>query len=171
MKKRIIISPLHYARMVTRLLTEPGRFFSESTEKAEAGESFVFLFMASSLYTLGVYAVSGSSIPVKTLSAFFINTFGMCLVAMLVGHITLLTFFRKRQNFSKLIIIYASSFGVTSLVSWVPYFLWFTEPWKWSLIGIGLTRCCGLKWYQAVLAVLMTLLIISGVFLSLYSMI
>jgi hypothetical protein len=47
--------------------------------------------------------------------------------------------------------IYALCSGVTLLVAWIPYFVIFTEPWKWYLIGTGLTKSCGMKLKEALL--------------------
>jgi len=50
--------------------------------------------------------------------------------------------------------------GVTLLFSWVPILSWFTEAWKFYLIGVGLTRCCKLSIAQSALYIILMVLLL-----------
>jgi hypothetical protein len=59
----------------------------------------------------------------------------------------------RTVTFARFLGVYALSSGVTLLASWVPFFALLTEPWKWWLIGTGMTRRFGLRWQQALLII------------------
>ena len=52
------------------------------------------------------------------------------------------------------------------LVSWLPFFVWLTEPWKWWLIGRGMTQALGFRWTQALLIIVISFSIIALFFWS-----
>jgi len=53
------------------------------------------------------------------------------------------------------------------LASWIPLFVWLTEPWKWMLIIIGLVKGCGFRWVEAILVVAVSIFIVILLFWSL----
>jgi len=73
----------------------------------------------------------------------------------------------KRVSFPRLFSLYAYATGVTLLASWIPLFVWITEPWKWMLIIIGMVKGCGFKWMQAILVVVVSIFIVVLFFWSL----
>ena len=73
----------------------------------------------------------------------------------------------KRVSFQKLFSVYAYATSVTLLASWIPLFIWLTEPWKWMLIVIGMVKGCGFKWMQAILIVAVSIFIVMLFFWSL----
>ena len=73
------------------------------------------------------------------------NAVGMVFILAGLAFAVMTVSIGKKVGFVRLFGIYALCSGVTLLVSWVPYLALFTEPWKWYLIGTGLTKGCGLK--------------------------
>jgi hypothetical protein len=86
-------------------------------------------------------------------SILFVNAAAMPLIAAGVGFMITTMIFRRRSGFERFFAVYAFSAGVTLLVAWIPLFLWFSEPWKWVLTGIGLVKGCGLRWFQALVVI------------------
>lgn len=76
----------------------------------------------------------------------------------------------KRVSFPRLFSVYAYATGVTLLASWIPLFIWLTEPWKWMLIIFGMVKGCGLKWMQAILVVAVSIFIVVLFFWSIVQM-
>jgi len=76
-------------------------------------------------------------------------------------------FFGKRVPFPHFFEIFALSFGASLLAAWVPYFIFLTEPWKWRLTGLELMKVCNLKWFQAVIIIGITIMVIIFFFWSL----
>ena len=76
---------------------------------------------------------------------FFANAVGMTFIGAGLGYLVMTMCMGKKVGFDRLFSVYALSAGVTLLASWVPFFIWLTEPWRWWLIGTGLVRACGFK--------------------------
>jgi hypothetical protein len=62
-------------------------------------------------------------------------------------------FLGRSVTFKRLFSIYAFSSGLTLLAAWIPFFIWFTEPWKWWLIGTGMARSCGFRSRQIIMII------------------
>ncbi len=97
----------------------------------------------------------GSSHPKLAIIAgiFFINAIGMPLVAAGLGYMVMTLMMGRQVGFARFFSVYALSSGVTLLVSWVPFFLVFSEPWKWYLIASGMVGGFGFKWVQVLLII------------------
>ena len=88
---------------------------------------------------------------------YMFNAVGMVFILAGLAFAVMTVSIGKKVGFVRLFGIYALCSGVTLLVSWVPYLALFTEPWKWYLIGIGMTRGCGLKLKEALLIMAISL--------------
>jgi hypothetical protein len=96
-----------------------------------------------------------------------INAIAMPFIAAGTGFMVMTMTIGKRVTFTKLFAVYAFAGGVTMLASWIPLFVWVTEPWKWLLIALGMVKGCGLRWMQAVLIIGISIFILVLFFLSL----
>jgi len=76
-----------------------------------------------------------------------------------LGYLVMTLSIGRKVPFARLFSIYALCSGVTLLVAWVPFFVVFTEPWKWYLIGTGLTKACGVRLRETVLIITLSLAI------------
>jgi len=159
----------YYFRTLTRILAEPRRFFLELKETNGFRKPIAFLVVSSVIFTLASMIVATPSEPLKAIVIYLVNAMGMSFITMVLGYLTMVTIFGKRVSFSRLFTIYSLASGVTLLVSWVPYFIWFTEPWKWWIIGSGFVNACGFRWYQALVIIAVTLFIMISSFLALFS--
>jgi len=164
-----IFSVRTYFRTLTGVLNNPRRYFSDQAEKGEFKKPAVFLIVSSLIFTAASYIVTNPPDPLKAIAIYFVNALGMSLIATVLGYLTMVLLFGRRVPFSRLFYIFSLSSGVTLLASWVPYFIWFTEPWKWWLIGVGLVVGCGFRWYQALIIIFVTVFIMVGFFWALFS--
>lgn len=87
--------------------------------------------------------------PALMFAVFLANAVGMVLISSVIGYLVVMLTMGRCQTFTRFFSIYAFAAGATLLASWIPYFVWLTEPWKWWLIAIGLVHGCGFNWKQS----------------------
>ena len=148
-----------YVETVFSIMGHPRRFFSELPQSSGMTQSLGFLFLSAGFFSF-------ASLMNSDLQNFFItggihmfNAVGMVFVLAGLGYVVMTLSIGRKVRFTRLFSIYALSAGVTLLVSWVPYVVIFTEPWKWWLIGTGITKGCGLKLKEALLIMAISLAI------------
>ncbi|MBU0736229.1 MAG: hypothetical protein KKG10_18995, partial [Proteobacteria bacterium] len=125
-----------YFQSLTRLLSSPSRFFSELPYETGFRQPLGFLMMSSlfftgaSLTTIGENQIlmSGILLVNAVVMPFIIAGISFMVMTMSIG---------KRVTFARLFSVVVFATGVTLLASWIPLFVWLTEPWKWLLIILG----------------------------------
>ena len=90
------------------------------------------------------------AVPVGLQGLFIMTALGYLVMVLSIG---------KKVTFASLFSIYALCSGVALLVAWIPYFVIFTEPWKWYLFGTGLKNSCGMKLKEVTLIIGLSLTI------------
>jgi hypothetical protein len=148
-----------YVQAVFGILGRPRKFFNELPLTIGIKESLIFLVMSALFFC----AASLMNIRQHTFylmgGIYLFNAVGMVFIMAGLGYLVMTLSIGKKVPFARLFSIYAICSGVTLLVSWVPYFILFTEPWKWYLIGTGLTKGCGLKIKEAAVMIALSLTI------------
>lgn len=142
-----------YFQALAKVLGEPGAFFSELPHGNRFKQSFGFLLVSSGFFSGASLLTRQFAQPLLTSFIFFINAVGMTVVAAGLGYMLMSMFFGKKVTFSRLFAVYAFAAGVTLLASWIPLFIWLTEPWKWVLIGMGLTKSCDFRWNETIVVI------------------
>ena len=142
-----------YFQALSKMLGEPRHFFSELPVDLGFIKPLGFLIVSSIFFTGASVVSSMPSNPLYLGSIFFINAVGMVLIASGLGYMVMVMFLGKPVSFKRLFSIYAFSSGLTLLAAWIPFFIWFTEPWKWWLIGTGLARSCGFRSWQIIMII------------------
>ncbi len=141
-----------YSYSLIQLLIEPGLFFKELAEKTTLRRTLGFMVICCCFFAGASLLTGAYTRPVWIMAIiFFVNASGMILISSLLGYTTMVMILGKRTSFSIVFSLYAFSSGVTFFLSWLPFMLWFTEPWKWWLIYTGFRHTCRLSWKQAVL--------------------
>ena len=140
----------YYFQTLTILIREPKKFFMGLQGEAGLKKPLGFLIVSSILFALAGILGNIYTNPFVMGSIFLVNALGMVFIAAGLGYIVMTLTIGKKVGFNTFFSIYAFSSGVTLLASWVPFFFWLTEPWKWWLIGTGMVKCCGFKTIQAV---------------------
>lgn len=155
-----------YFQALTRLLCAPGQFFYELPEDLGFRQPFGFLLI-SSLFFTGASLIHIQANTILMAGILFANAVGMPFITSGIGFMVIAITTGRRVMFAKLFSVYAFAGGVTLLASWIPLFVWFTEPWKWLLITMGLVKGCGLQWMHAILIIGVSILITVLFFCSL----
>ncbi|GBC60554.1 hypothetical protein DENIS_1511 [Desulfonema ishimotonii] len=137
-----------YLSGLSRILSEPRRFFSELPPDMGMVPPLIFLMLSGLVFT-GASLMTAVQNPLMSAVILFVNAVGMAFVTSGVGYGVMVLTVGRRVSYTRFFTIYAFSSGVTILASWLPVFLWISEPWKWWLIGTGMTRSLDLKRSQA----------------------
>ena len=142
-----------YFHALTGIVREPRRFFSGLPPDMRLKRPLGFLLVSSLFFTAAGLVSNMPSNPVFLGGVLFVNAVGMVFIAAGLGYMLMVMFMGKRVTFSLFFSVYAFSSGVTLLASWLPFFVWLTEPWKWWLIWTGMTKGLGFRWTQTVLII------------------
>lgn len=140
-----------YVRALTRILGQPRRFFAEFPPDQGFIKPVGFLVLSSLFFTGASLMVNVYTQPALMGAILFVNAVGMALIASTLGFLVVFLTMKRYRPFSRFFSIYAFAAGATLLASWIPNFIWLTEPWKWWLIAVGLVHGCGFNWKQAIL--------------------
>jgi hypothetical protein len=128
-------------------------------------KSLGFLAVSCVISTMAALATNDPINPLKEGAVYFLNGMGMALVAAGFGFMIMTMFMEKKIPFARFLSIYALAWGTTVLVAWIPWAVWMAEPWKWWLIGTGLTAGLGFKTRHAV-ALLVSSIVVMMIFFS-----
>ncbi len=147
-----------YSYSLIQLLIEPGLFFKELVEKTTLRRTLGFMVICCGFFAGASLLTGAYSKPVWIMAGvFFVNAAGMIIISSLLGFTAMVLIFGKRSSFSIIFSLYTFASGVTLFISWLPFLLWFTEPWKWWLIYTGFKNTCGFTWKQALIILLVSI--------------
>lgn len=150
-------SRLTYFQILNRMLVSPGQFFGHDIQGIHLGRAMGLLILSSLFFTLaGLNLLQHSSLVMSVIH--FLNALIMPSISAVIGYVLIKKGLRQPVGFSKVFTVYALASGLTLLMSWIPLFLFITEPWKWFLIGLGMVKRCGLSWRQALFVITVTVL-------------
>jgi len=155
-----------YFRTLSGVLAEPRRFFSELHPGAGMFQPLMFLIVSSLLFTGGSFMGTGETLSIAG-GILFVNAVGMVFIASAFGYLILVMMAGRRVGYGRFFTVYALSAGVTLLASWIPFFLWITEPWKWWLIGTGMIHYLGLTRTRAWIVIGLSIAVMVLLFQSL----
>ncbi|WP_027362784.1 YIP1 family protein [Desulfospira joergensenii] len=159
----------YYAQAMVQLLIEPGRFFCELREQSSPGRALGFVLISCGFFALASLLTGTFAEPLWQMApAFFFGASGMILISSLIGYITMVTILGKRTPFGMVFSLYTFATGITLFVSWLPFLLWLTEPWKWFLVFLGFKNVCRTSGRQALAILLMSMVIQFGLMISAY---
>lgn len=149
-----------YSYSLIQLLIEPGQFFKDLPDKATLRKTLGFMVICCAFFTIASLLTGAYSRPAWVMGIiFFANASGMILISSVLGYVSMAMILGKRTSFFIIFSLYAFSSGVTLFISWLPFFLWFSEPWKWWLIYTGFKNTCMLTWKQVLLILLVSMTI------------
>ena len=144
----------YYLYILSRMLKEPRRVFYEILPQQNVKRSLGVLLISSIIYALTCTLICRSETPVFHVGVLLVNAMGMALIAAVIGFGLIAVITGRWVPFTRQLPIYALTSGITLLIAWFPFSLWFTEPWKWWLIGAGLTDGLSLKGRQAFVVII-----------------
>jgi len=155
-----------YFQALTRMLSSPSRFFGELPDETGFRQPLGCLII-SGLFFAGASLTTISENQILMGGILWVNAVVMPFMTAGIAFMVITMSMGKRVSFQKLFSVYAYATSVTLLASWIPLFIWLTEPWKWMLIVIGMAKGCGFKWMQAILIVAVSIFIVMLFFWSL----
>lgn len=142
-----------YLRTVTRLLSEPKKFFSDRAGETTFKQSLCFLVVSSLFFTAASLTSNMYIRPFMMGAIFFVNAVSMAFIAAAFGYVVMIMIMGRKVPFVRFFSIYAFASGITLLVSWVPFLMYLTEPWKWWLIGTGMSKDCRFRLSQTLVII------------------
>ena len=146
------------------LAIRPSYFFSQVGTTYTLRQALVFLLFATGFNTFGLMtSVHGVSYSIPAVIN-IVNALAMPAIASLIALALTKIIPGKRVEFRRIFTVYAFSFGVALLASWVPSLLIFTEPGKWFLTAIGLNKSCGLNRVETFFVIALSLCVIIPAF-------
>ena len=146
-----------YSQGVIRLLIEPVLFFTDLPETHTPGRALGFAVLCSAFYAgAGLLTGPGPQPPAIMGMIYFANAAGLMLIGSILGFCAMVMIGSKKQAFSLVFALYAYASGITLLISWLPFMLWFTEPWKYWLVYTGFKHSCGLPRARALTVLLIS---------------
>jgi len=146
-----------YVQAVLGILGHPQKFFSELPPAMGMLPSLVYLVISALFFCAASMTSSRPHASYIMGGIYLFNAVGMVFIMAGLGYLVMALTIGRKVSFGRLFSIYALCSGVVLLVSWVPYLNVFTEPWKWYLVGAGLTKGCGMKPKEALLIILLSL--------------
>jgi len=154
----------YYFSVQTRMLKDPRRVFSEHLPQQGVKRSLGVLLTSGITYSLACMLISRPEAYFVHGIVLLVNALGMVFIAAAIGYGLIGMITGRWVPFPRLLSIYALSSGITLLVAWLPFSLWFTEPWKWWLIGAGLTGSFAIKRSQALVIIIGSIVILTLLF-------
>ena len=152
-----------YLQTLLAVLVSPSRLFADLPRAPDLRPPLVFLVLCS-LFHAGASLTCTPEGSLLGAGILFLNALLMPLIAAALGRVIAVMVRGRRPGFLRFFQVYAYAAGATLMVSWVPFSLWLTEPWKWVLIGIGLIKNCELRPGQALTIILISVAVLTALF-------
>ncbi|MEF2145264.1 MAG: YIP1 family protein [Desulfovibrionaceae bacterium] len=149
---------------MTEIIRAPRQFFAQLEDTQENyRNSLKYLAYASLFYTM-VSMTYFYSHKLAMAGILMINCLVLPALLAALTMLVLALFFGRRVPLRRVVSIYAFASGTVMPLSWIPAMQVITEPIRALLVIVGLTKACDMRWWQAALAILVTL----GLFLMLF---
>jgi hypothetical protein len=139
-----------HGRTILQLLTAPGTFFENRRDRLVSPASLVFLVISTLLFTVASLVFQQSPKPLVTSAILIGNALGMVLILSFISYMVMILSMGQKASYRQVLSVFAYASGTSFMIAWIPHMLIVSEPWRWYLIGIGLTRGCGLKWMGSI---------------------
>ena len=146
-----------YVQAVFGIMGHPRKFFSRLPQTSGMTQALGFLILSTVFFSIAGQMHTRFQDFFLVGGIYVFNAVGMVFILAGLSYVVMTLSIGKKVGFTRLFGIYALCSGVTLLVSWVPHLALLTEPWKWYLIGVGMTRGCGLKFKEALLIMAISL--------------
>jgi len=155
-----------YFQSLTGLLGSPRRFFTDLPPQEGFRIPSLFLLF-SALFHTAAFMTTVSEHRALMAAIVFLNGMTMPLAGAAGAFMVARMSTRQPASFTALYAVYAYASGVVLLASWIPLFVWITEPWRWTLIFLGLVKTAGLSRRLALLVLAGSVLLVALFFASL----
>lgn len=154
----------YYGYGLIQILIEPKRFFTELPENASMVKSSGFLILCGLFYTGARILTGNHGDPVRTWALLFFSSVGMAFVSTCVSYMIMMISIGRKTGFVIIFSVHAFSASIILLISWVSFFFWVAEIWKWWLVYTGFRNAGRLSGASAGLILFMTMAVHSFLF-------
>ena len=153
------LTMVSYFQALTRILVYPGNFFKELSNEANFIQPFGCLII-SGLFFAGASATLIHENVISMIGILLLNAILMPVITALMSFVIIRIIGVKGVDFTRIFSVYAYSTSITLMISWIPLFPLITEPWRWTLVFLGLTKGCRLRTIEAFIAMGITVSIL-----------
>ncbi len=136
------------------LTMSPRRWFSEAFAGITPREAGGMLLLASLFNAaLGSLPMSGTDTLVRA-GILLVNALGMTGLHAAMAWIVSRVVGEPRIRFASIWMVFAIGTSPTLLLAWIPFTFFFTEPWRWLLVALGMIYGLGMGKLRTVLILL-----------------
>ncbi|MFH2064328.1 MAG: hypothetical protein ABIK15_03890 [Pseudomonadota bacterium] len=139
-----------HGRTLFQIVAAPGKFFEDRRQHPYLFSSGAFLIISALLFTAASLVFQRPPSLLITGAILLGNALGMVMILSFISYLVMVLSIGKKASFRQIFSIFAYASGTSLMAAWIPHLLIVSEPWRWCLIGIGLTRGCGLKWMGSI---------------------
>ena len=157
-----------YIDTLMRLLKDPRAFYQTIPDGLRANHSLVFLLVSSILFTTASLAINFYESPLMMGGVLLINAMGMVVIASGLCYLVMVALWGRCLAYRKMFSIFAFASGITLTAAWIPLSFWITEPWKWWLVGVGITTVSSLSKRQTLLIIVLSVGLLMAIFWSVH---
>lgn len=154
----------YYLQMVIKVLKGPRLFFDTHAVELRMTRPIGALAISSAVFVVARLLRQLPADPLTCGGVLFINAMGMVLITSLAGYAVMRITMGNCVPFPSFFSIYALSSSAVLLIAWIPMGAWLTEPYKWWLIGTGMTRSLGFSKGNAFLVILASIFGVAAFF-------
>lgn len=155
--------PRDYFPVLSRIVKEPGNFYASKTGERSIRKPMGILVLSSLFFTAASVISAMPRNPLIIAVILFVNTVVMVFVTSGIGYVAI-ALMRRTVSYKEVFGVYAYASGAVLTLSWMPFMIWITEPWRWWLIGCGLMNKCGLGLKTTLSVIFLSLIILLLVF-------
>ncbi|RJP79217.1 MAG: hypothetical protein C4522_10550 [Desulfobacteraceae bacterium] len=166
MRQISTVSLGRHGRTLLHMITAPGKFFESRRDQLIPAAAGTFLLISATLFTALSLAFQRSRMPLVTGAILLGNALGMVMILSFISYLVMVLSMGRKTSYGRIFSIFAYASGTSLMAAWIPHLLVVSEPWRWVLIGIGLTKGCGIRWMGSIWIIICSVTIMTILFRS-----
>ncbi len=149
-----MLTKMNLMGALTSLTMSPRRWFTEAFPRITPREAGGMLLLASLFYaSAGALPLSGTGTLVRA-GILMANALGMTVLHAAMAWLICAVVGGPRIRFTSIWMVFAIGTSPTLLIAWIPFTFFFTEPWRWLLVALGMIYGLGMGKLRTVLILL-----------------
>lgn len=156
--------PADYVKVLSKIVKDPKSFYREKAGEKSIGKPAGVLVLSGLFFTAASVIIAMPQRALMLAVILFVNAVGMVLITAGIGYVVIALTQKRKVPYKELFGVYAYASGAVLTLAWMPFMIWIAEPWRWWLIGCGLTNKCGLGLKTSILIITLSLIILLLIF-------
>ena len=152
-----------YFQIISEITRQPKVFFQNKLIGKSWKTPLYVLMISGLIFSIASVVASMSKTPIMMGLVYFANGVGMVFITSGMGYALSRLFMKTKVSYQRIFAIYAYASGAVLILSWLPYMIWITEPFRWWMIGCGLVKNIGFTIKGALTIILLSISIILSV--------